>query len=158
MIRKIIKIGGIITSLVVTILLFVFGEGLLVGAIYLLGPILSFFIFSIIFTLLSFSIIYIYFKQEKSGNRIIRKVEKWIENKEVNLNKMKLKLLKYGKFFAIVSLGVTAGPLPTSIFIGVLGYSKQHTYLITALINILFFVIWISIYSGGIELIKGIFK
>jgi len=158
MIRKFIKIGSAITSSIVTIILFIFGESWLIASIYYIGPIRSFIFFDVIFTFICFTIIYLYYKEEKSGNKIIYKIETWIEKKENNLSGLKLKLLKYGKLLGLLFLGITAGPLPTSIFIGVLGYQKRHTYIISAFINVLFFLIWISIYSGGIELIKIIIK
>lgn len=158
MIRKFIKIGGVVTSFIVTIVLFIFGESWLIASIYYIGSIRSFILFDAVFTLICFVIIYLYYKEEKSGNKIIRRIETWIEKKKNNSKGFKLKLLKYGNFLGLLFIGITAGPLPASIFIGVLGYQKKHTYLISAFINALFFLIWISIYSGGIELIKIIIK
>ncbi len=137
-------------------LLFIFGESLLISSIYFLGPITTFFLFVVVFIFLSLSVQVIYFHFEKSQNKVLSGIKKWINQKENKINQKKEKYLRYGKLLGLFLFSITAGPLPTSIFISLLGYTKENAFKITVFLNTSFFLIWILIYSGGIAIIKNL--
>jgi uncharacterized membrane protein len=157
-IRDSIKIGSGLVSVILGVALFIFGEGLLISGIYFFGPIICFFVFDVAFTLFCYGIIHLYFSEEKSGNRLIQKIESWIVQKKFYLNERRLALLKYGTFFGIILSTVTVGTPITTILICLIGYRGKDAYIISALTNVLFFIVWITIYGGGIAIVNDIFN
>ncbi len=154
MLRNIVKIGGIFTSFIGGIALFVFGEGILISSILFLGPLITFIIFYVFFSLITYLLINIYFNVIDHKSNIFTKIKTWIVKKENELNIKKQKFMKYGKFISVCISSITAGPIPTSIFICVLGYNIKNAYIISLISNLLFLSIWIIIYSGGIKAIN----
>ncbi|HCJ52960.1 MAG: hypothetical protein A2898_03090 [Candidatus Kerfeldbacteria bacterium RIFCSPLOWO2_01_FULL_48_11] len=152
MIRALVKIGGTVTSLIGSVLFFIFGESLLISSIVFFGPLPTLIIFDVTFTAFSIVIIYVYFKKRQSGNKVILKIEGWVEKKEKQLSESKVRLLRFGKLLGILFFSLTAGPLPTSVLLGVIGYDLKWSIIISVTINFIFFAVWITLYSSGINL------
>jgi hypothetical protein len=158
MIRRFFLISGSLSSIVVAVVLFIFGESLLVGSILLLGPLVTFALFALTFSLLSCLVITIIKKQYDNQNKFLLLINKWIKKKEKNIDDKKQKYLRYGKIFGILIFSITAGPLPASIFIAILVNKINYAYFFSILTNITFFIIWILIYSGGMTLVINLFN
>lgn len=154
MLRSTLKYGGAVSSLIVGILVFIFGESLLISSIYYFGPIITFIFFNICFVLLCLLIVRVYNRKNFSGVNYIKKIEHWIFEKEKILSSKKITLLRYGEFIGITFSALTAGTLVTTIFICILGYHRYRVILFILYINIIFFTTWIVIYSGGIKVFR----
>lgn len=150
MVIKPLKLVGILSSVAAVVFLFIISEGWLVGSVYLFGPYISFVVFTIFSVGTCLVIFYIYNYKRKSGNRYILKIDQWIEKKEANFSKTTLSMIRISKILGILFSGVTAGPLPTTVLILVLKYSRRQALGLIFTTNIIFFVIWIAIYSGAI--------
>ncbi|MBU0597636.1 hypothetical protein KKF61_01415 [Patescibacteria group bacterium] len=154
MIRGALKIGGAITSIIASILLIIFGESWLIASTLYIGPTITFFIFFPISFTMCFGVFYIYHFQRKSENKIIIKIEGWIQNKEKKINRITLKLIKISKGFGLLFSTLIVGPLPTTIIIGLLGYKWKNGILLIAIFNLIFLLVWIGIYSGAIKILS----
>lgn len=134
--------------------LIVFGEAFILFSIAALGAARAFITLCIIFIMLCSYLLYIY-KNKKYQLLKIRKLEEWISKKEQHISKLTLRVLKISKLFGIIVSSFIAGPLPTTIIIGILGYSMRDSFTLVVLSNFVFFGFWISLYSGVFLVVKN---
>ncbi len=158
MIRYIVKISGTLVAIIGSVLLVIFGEGLLISSIVLIGSIYTFCIFSIVFILLSFFILYLYQNKIISGNKIVVLTQGWIKRKEEELLRKRESFVKYGKVISTLILAVTIGPLPTTVYISLVDFPPKERIILVLTNNVLFFLVWIMIYSGGLKVILTLFN
>lgn len=146
------NLGGILVGAIGSLLLLVFGEGLLITAIFLYGKVVSFIIFFGIFEILCAGIIYSFFVQKSNG--IFFKIRLWVANKKHKVGLIKNKILRFGSILTLAGFCVIFGILVTTALILLLGYKERQAYLIMTILNVVFFVTWIAIYGSSITILN----
>src|SRR3989344_1442042 len=142
-----LKFIGVLSSIATVAFLFIISEGWLISSVYLFGPYKSFIAFTVFSVGTCLILLYVYNYKRKSGNKYILKVDRWIEQREAKLSKFTLRIIRTSKTLGILFSSITAGPLPTTILILVLGYRGLRVFAWILAANILFFLTWIAIYS-----------
>ncbi len=138
---------------------FLLAEGWIIGLVALLGAIKAFFVLSFICICISSIIVYFYNQTEarRGPLAISQRIQAWITEKEQSLNPVTIQLARTSKLLALFFSTITVGPFLTTIVVKVLGYEKWVDYGLSFLSSLIFSIVWVSIYSGAITILKGIF-
>lgn len=149
-IKKDLKIGS---SIAASVLLFIFGETVMIAMIYIIGPLATFIILNVIFgslALLAFK----YYRQFDKENKEYNIFKSFIKKKTQNIPKWVLNIGKKSKYLAIIVSSIILGPIITSLVIGVINFSVRKSQFMIVISSLLCIGFWEIVYLGGYDLVK----
>ena len=87
----------------------------------------------------------------------IRRIRAWIDERRDYVQRRVHALARLSAGLAFVILSVTVGPFLTTIALKVRGTARRRAFVLAALSSAIFSVTWVTVYSGGIGLLREVF-
>lgn len=139
--------------------LFVLGEGWIIALTAALGWLPAVVVLTLGNTAGCLLIAYAYDAEEAAHGvaRPIRRVRAWVDERRDYVERRVHALARLSAVLAFVILSVTIGPFLTTIALKVRGVVGRKALALSALSSAIFSVTWVTIYSGGISLVREVF-
>lgn len=136
-------------SVIFAIILVIFGEAILIAMVHSWGAITSFIVFFLLGNMINLLFLGIYYGKVHNKwlkTKIYRYMQR-IKNKYAESRIVQLSTLSA----ALIS-DIVVGPLIMTLMVALTNSSIQRTVKYSIIFNLLFFLVWVAIYSGILKL------
>ncbi len=137
----------------------VFSESIIIAAVVALGPLGAFALLFFGCGAISMFIAYAFDAEEahRGVSPLVGKVRAWIVRKRASVEARAERVARLSEAIAFVVLSVTVGPFLTTIAVKLRGGAPRPAYLLSLLSSAIFSAVWVTVYAGGIAVVRQAF-
>ena len=153
------RIAEVARAALVIVLGALLADAIIVAAVALGGPEVSFFAVALGSSAISVLIAYAFDVEESRGrvSPLVRRTRAWIAKNEVRAMRKAESVLRVTEWLAFALLSASVGPFLTTLVVKTRGSSAREGYVLAVASSLVFSAVWVALSGAGISLLRATF-